>query len=134
MSSDFINPIGGKTPRLNQANQVAPKRPVEAPPKAETGNNVAGQAPTGGFQPTSEAKESRSEENAGAAAAAKFAEAWSPGQADQGASAGQLVVGGASNTSVNQVHGTSQGAYQPSNAAKPGFTEATTYSSQRPLG
>ncbi len=133
MSADFINPIGGRTPRLNQTGRVAPQRDVQAPPKAETPNNVAAQNPTEGFSPTAEAKETATDQKAGEAKASEILGAWSTGQPNATASSGQLVVGGASNTAVNQVHGTSNGAYSSPNA-NAGFSEATTYSSRPPLG
>lgn len=134
MSSDFINPIGANTPRLNQTNQVAPQRAVQAPPQAETQNQTASQAPAADFKPTTEARESLSDVKAGEAKASEILGAWSPQPVNNAASAGELSVQGASNTSVNQVHGVSNGVYQASNGAKPGFTEATVYSNRPPQG
>ena len=136
MSSDFIKPIGARsTPQLNPAGSVAPQRAVSEAPKAETSNNVAAQAPTEGFSPTSEAKETDTENKAGEAKASEILGAWSNGassEAGTNAISGQLSVDGAKNTNVNQVHGVSDGAYQASNGAKPGFTGATVYSSKPP--
>lgn len=129
MSSDFINPIGARVPRLNQTGQVTPQRAVSEAPKADTGNKVAAQGPAEGFAPTSEAKESISDSKAGEAKASEILGAWSLGQTGQVASAGSLAVTGASNTAVNTVHGVS-GA----NGPKPGFTDATVYSSRPPQG
>ena len=136
MSSDFIKPIGARsTPQLNPAGSVAPKRAVEEAPKAETSNNVAAQSPTEGFSPTSEAKETDSENKAGEAKASEILGAWSNGGAsDTNAISGQLNIEGAKNTDVNQVHGVSKGAYQASNGAQPGFTGGTVYSTKPPTG
>ena len=128
--SDFINPIGAKVPRLPQTAQIAPQRAVTETPQVETGNKVAGQAPVEGFSPTSEAKESLQDTQAGEAKASEILGAWSVGgSSSQVASTGSLAVTGASNTAVNQVHGVGG-----SNGPKPGFTEATVYSSKPPVG
>ena len=124
--SDGISPIGANnTQRLNQTQRVAPQRAVQAAPQAETGNQSA---KVEGFRPTAEARETLSDQKAGEAKASEILGAWSPQQTGNSASAGQLQVEGASNTSVNQVHGAQGGA----NAAKPGFTPATVYSSRPP--
>ena len=129
-----INPIGGKqTPRANLAGPAL-NRAVTETPKAETGNKVAESAPVEGFKPTSEAKESLSDEKAGAAKASEILGAWSSNQGSSVASAGNLQVTGGANTNVNQVHGVSGGVYQSSNGAKPGFTEGTVYSNKPPFG
>jgi hypothetical protein len=123
-----ISPISGNNiQRLNPGQKVAPPRDVQAPPQAETGNQVA---KVEGFQPTSEAKETLSDQRAGEAKASEILGAWSPQQAGGNAVAGQLNVEGAGNTSVNQVHGVDGGA----NASKPGFTGGTVYSSRPPAG
>ena len=125
--SDGISPIGANNvQRLNQTQRAAPPREVQAPPQAETGNQ---NAKVEGFQPTAEAKETLSDQKAGEAKASEIlgASAWSQ-QSNGAAVAGQLQVEGAGNTAVNQVHGANGGA----NAAKPGFTEATVYSSRPP--
>jgi len=133
MSSDSINAIGKNPARLNQTNHVAHQRPVTAPPQAETGNKVAENAPAEGFAPTVEAKESLSDQKAGEAKASEILGAWgNAGQASPVANAGELGVSGAENTSVNQVHGVSNGSYAASNGAKPGFTAGTVYSTKPP--
>lgn len=133
MSLDPINAIGGnKAPRLNQIG-AAPNRAVTETAKSDTGSNVAKSGSNEGFAPTSEARESLSDEKAGAAKASEILGAWSGSQANPVASTGNLQVTGASNTNVNQVHGVSGGAYQSSNGAKPGFTDATVYSSKPPF-
>jgi hypothetical protein len=124
--SDGINPISAKsTQRLNQTPQVAPQRAVQAPQQGETGNQTS---KVEGFQPTNEAKETLSDQKAGEAKASEILGAWSPQQTSGTAVAGQLHIEGASNTSVNQVHG----ANNESNATKPGFTAGTVYSSRPP--
>ena len=133
MSSDFINPIGGKVQKLNITGPAAPPRAVNEAPKAETSNKVAAQTPTEGYKPTSEAKESSSEDRAGAAKASEILGAWGNSSTAQSASAGELSVSGASNTSVNQVHGVKGGVYEASNGPKPGFTGGTTYSQKAPF-
>lgn len=127
MSLDSINPAGGKIPRLNQTNQVAPQRAVQAAPQTETSNQVAKQG-DGGFQASSELKsESAGDQKAGEAKASEILGAWSSG-APNVATAGPMNIEGASNTAVNQVHGVNNGVYAASNGAKPGFTGATVYS------
>ncbi|HIB68523.1 MAG TPA: hypothetical protein EYO33_26395 [Phycisphaerales bacterium] len=134
MSSDSINPIGGRVQKLNFTGPAAPPRAVNEAPKAETSNNVAAQTPTEGFSPTSEARESRSEDQAGAAKASEILGAWGASSPAQSASAGELSVSGASNTSVNQVHGVKGGVYEAaSNGSKPGFTGGTVYSQKAPF-
>ena len=124
--SDGISPIGASnTQRLGSTPRVAPQRAVQAPPQAEAGNQSS---KVEGFQPTTEAKESLSDQKAGEAKASEILGAWSPQQASGTAVAGQLQIEGASNTSVNQVHGVNSG----SNAEKPGFTGGTVYSSRPP--
>lgn len=126
--SDFISPIGGNnTQRLNQTQRLAPQRPVQAPGQAETGNETA---KAEGFKPTVEAKETLSDQKAGEAKASEILGAWSGQQGGGAAVAGQLQIDGAANTSVNQVHGVG-GAGE---AAKPGFTGGTVYTSRPPAG
>jgi hypothetical protein len=133
MSLDSINPLGAKTPRLNQTNQVAPQRAVTAAPQTETGNKVADKAPVEGFKPSAEAKETINDQKAGEAKASEILGAWNgAGEANPVARAGELSVSGASNTNVNQVHGVSNGAYTSSGTSKPGFTEGTVYSTKPP--
>lgn len=133
MSSDSINPIGARVQKLNITGPAAPQRAVNEAPKAETSNNVAAQSPTEGFRPTSEAKESKSEDKAGAAKVSEILGAWGASSPAQAASAGELSVSGASNTSVNQVHGVKGGAYEASNGPKPGFSGGTVYSQKAPF-
>lgn len=132
--ADFISSIGANANRLNPANQVAaPQRAVTQTPKTDAGNNVSAQVPAEGFSPTSEARESLNDTKAGEAKASEILGAWgAAGQASPVASTGNLAVSGASNTAVNQVHGVGGGVYQASNGSKPGFTEATVYSSKPP--
>lgn len=126
MSSDFINAIGAQTPRLNQTSQVAPQRAVQAPPQTETGNQAATEAPAANFRPTTEARESLTESKAGEAKASEILSAWGPQNHSTVASAGSLVVTGANNTSVNQVHGSNNGVYQTPEKER-GFTAATVF-------
>lgn len=135
MSSDYINSIGANSPKLNQTSYIAPQRAVTETAKTDPQNEVSTQQVSKeGFSPTAEARESLSDTEAGKAKASEILGAWGgPSQVSSVASVGNLGVTGASNTAVNQVHGVSDGVYQASNGAKPGFTEATVYSSKPPL-
>ena len=114
---------GGTTPRLNQLQRVAPQRAVESTAKPEAGGNQV--AKVEGFQPTSEAKETLSDQKAGEATASVFQGAWSQQQGNSPAVAGSLKIDGAANTAVNQVHGAN-------GQVKPAFTGGTVYASGPP--
>lgn len=130
MSSEINGIGGGSTHRLNQTQRVAPQRAVEATAKPETAGSQVGKVE--GFQPTAEFKETLSDQKAGEAKASEILGGWSAQQGGGAAVAGSLQVEGGANTAVNQVHGVSNGVYQSSNGAKPGFTGATVYSSGPP--
>lgn len=134
MSADFINGIGGRGPNVRET--VASRSTAAATPattEPTTGEAaVAPGAPAEAFSPTAEAGETNQDTKAGQARASEIFSAWGASSTPPAASAGQLQVQGAGNTTVNQVHSVHNGQHVGSQGPDAGFSGGTVYSSRPP--
>ncbi len=127
MSADFISSIGNR-PTHQIPPAVTPRPAAEAQSTPIAPQLVPETTTAESFSVSSEAREAP---DAAGGWAAQFMGAWGGEVAPPEATAGQLRVEGAENTSHHAVHGANNGAYRGSEQ-EAGFTAAPVYSSRPP--
>ena len=110
--------------------QRAQRSQPVAPPKETGASKESSGAAQEAFTPTAEASESPEDQKAGEAKAAQILGSWDPSSQASPVSSSLAIQG---NQNVNQVHGVVNGQYNASPGPKPGFSEATVYSTKPPI-